>query len=104
MLTSSLGVTAGDPVVALITWALTYAVGRWCPARFKVQVRAILPAIAVLLAVAISAGAAQAQHQPLTIDVVLRGVGAAGAAVLGHSQLRELLKRLETSNDKQSQA
>lgn len=83
---------AADPAVALLAWALTFAVGRWCPKGVRVQVRKVLPLVAVLLACAVSAGVAAVQGEPLTVAVLLRGLGAAGAAVLAHSQLREALK------------
>lgn len=84
-------VDATDPLVVGLTWALTWAAGRWAiPARY----RGALPALAVLLAVAVRAGLDAAQGMPLTPETVARAVAAGGVAVMGHSQVREIQKAL----------
>lgn len=92
---SGVGVTMADPVVALITWVLALALGKWA-GRDKSKIRKVkhfLPIVAVLLATFCYALVEQFKGQTaLTPEVVLRGVLAAGTVVLGHSQWRELAK------------
>jgi hypothetical protein len=97
----ALGLDAGDPAVAVLTWALTEAARRLLTRAQAQRARHVLPVVAVLVAVAARAGWEAVQGAPLTLDVVLRGLGAAGIAALGHSQIREVEKaRAETRTRK----
>lgn len=89
-------VDATDPIVVAITWALTYALGRWAPG-LNGKLRPVLPVVALLLAVGLRAGMDTAQGQaPATtgewLAMLARGVAAGGAVVLAHSQVREVQK------------
>lgn len=88
----ALGLDAGDPAVALIAWALTLAVGRMLTRAQAAKARTALPMMAAAIAVGLRAAYAVSAGQPLTVDVVARGFGAAAVAVFAHSQARELAK------------
>ena len=76
--------------MVVLTWALTYAAGRWLP--WLQAHRALLPTVAVLLAVAARAALDATSGQPITVETVARGLAAGATAVLAHSQVRELVK------------
>lgn len=80
-----------DPLVFLLAWGLTYAAGRLCKGRTQ-KLRRALPAIAVMLAVVLRVLWAIWSNEGLSLATFLRAMGAAGTAVLCHSQLREILK------------
>jgi len=87
-----LGLDGADPLVAIVAWGLTEACSRLLSAAEARRARRFLPAVAVAIAVALRAAYEAVQGEPMTVDVLLRGAGAAGIAVLTHSQLRELRK------------
>lgn len=90
-----------DPVVALLAWGLTLLVGKLIDLTQRPKLRTALPIMAVLLAVA-ARSAIAAMDGTLYLDgmfhwdILLRGLAAGAAAVLGHSQMRELLKLVGT--------
>lgn len=94
-LATSAEVDATDPAVMVIAWGLTYAVGRWCPPDFETRVRPILPVVALLAACGARAAIDATQGEPLTLEALLRAVAAAGVAVMGHSQVREVHKAVK---------
>lgn len=80
-------IDATDPMVVLLAWGLTYICGKASP-----KTRKVLPIVAVLVAVAVRSAMAAVEGEPLSMDVLMRALGAAGVAVLGHSQMREVAK------------
>lgn len=87
-----------EPMVALITWFLTWALGRWMVVAERPKLRSALPLVALLLGVALQAVAEVVQGQPLAWSIVLQGLQVAGVTVLGHSALSELLKVVSTDD------
>lgn len=90
-------VDATDPAVMLLAWLLTALVKRAEPWLEKLGLapaflRASLPAIAVLMAVAIRASIVAVQGEPFSWDVLLRALAAGAMAVMVHSQVREVKK------------
>lgn len=85
-----------DPCVVLITWGLTWGVGRFCTKHMD-RLRHLLPVVALVLAVGARASLDTMLGVPLSWDSVFRGVASAGTAVLGHSQFREAVKALATN-------
>lgn len=81
-----------DPLVAIAAWGILLLVRKYSPKKMASWVRPALPFLAVLVAVFIRAGISASEGEPLTMGVLLRAVEAGGAAVLAHSQLRELVK------------
>ena len=81
-----------DPLVIVITWALTLAAGKAMVKTGKENLRKALPMVAVLIAVALRAGFDSVQGSELNAEVLLHGLSAAAIAVLGHSQVREFIK------------
>lgn len=86
-----LTVDATDPLVALLAWLLTSLVAKVGGKRTR-QVKHLLPAVAVLSAVALRAGVSAVEDAPVSVDTALRAVAAGGVAVLTHSQAREIQK------------
>lgn len=86
-----LGLNESDPLVAALTWLLLLC-ARHMAGDHATRFRLTIPTVAVLLAVALRAGIAAAQGDPVTAETVLRAVIAAAGAVLAHSQFRELVK------------
>jgi len=89
-----------DPIVVLLTWALTSVVGYFVNLVDKPKLRIALPMVAVLLATG-SQAALAAFDGTLVIDdafqwsVAMEGLAAGAMAVFGHSQMRELLKLVQ---------
>jgi hypothetical protein len=83
-----------DPLVVLLTWALTLVVGKLVKKGKFSKLRHMLPAFAVLGAVAIRAIIEASQGAELTVDTALRALAAGGVAVMGHSQIREIQKAM----------
>lgn len=84
-------VDATDPAVVIVTWGLTWLVGKYAP-WFSDRGRTIIPIVAVLLAVGVRAGIDASSGEPLAVSTVTRGIAAGAAAVMGHSQVREFQK------------
>jgi hypothetical protein len=84
-----------DPVVAVITWALTALAAKYAVPD---KLRALIPVLAILVATGLVAGLQASQGEPLSFATVIRGFGAGAAAIAGHSGFRELFKKL-TSDD-----
>lgn len=80
-----------DLLAAVVAWALTWAIAEHALAE---RLRPAIPALAVLLAVGLRAGADALAGVPLGLDTLLHGVAAGAGAVLAHSQVREVAKAL----------
>lgn len=89
---AALGLDGADPLVVVITWCLTEAASRLMTKAQASRARHALPAFAVLAAIGARAAIDAVGGEPITFDAVLRGLGAAGVAALGHSQMREVSK------------
>lgn len=87
-------VDSSDPTVAFLTWVLTWVAGRLVSGPKLQKLRHALPIAAVLIAIGLRAAIETSEGVELSLSTVLRGIAAGGAAVLGHSQLRELHKAL----------
>ena len=80
-----------DPIVVLVTWFLTFVVGKIVKDRGKLDaLRHVLPVIAVALAVGIRAGIDSAEGSPLTAQTVVRGIAEGAVAVMANSQVKHL--------------
>lgn len=89
-----------DPLVALFALMLTEALKRLLKPAALARIGPILPAIVVLTALALRAGYDAALTEGgLTWASVLRGLAAAGVAVLTHAQFRSVAKALTTPRD-----
>lgn len=80
-----------DPVVVALTWGLTQIAGL-VGDRISDHTRHALPVVALVIAVALRAGYVAVQGEPLTVDVLARGLAAGAVAVFLHSQVREVRK------------
>lgn len=90
-----------DPVVAILTWALTALASKYAlPDKF----RSLIPVIAILVATGLVAGLQAAQGEPLSFATVIRGLGVGAAAIAGHSGVRELLKALTSGKEEEPAA
>jgi hypothetical protein len=78
-----------DPVVAILTWALMAAARKWA---LPDRLRPIIPVLAILLATGLVAGLQAFEGEALSLQTVVRGLGAGAAAIAGHSGVRELSK------------
>jgi hypothetical protein len=78
-----------DPAVVILTWLLAYAFKNLVPTR---KARHLIPALAVLIAVAIRAVIGAIEGEPFTTALVLRALAAAAVAVFTNAQFRELSK------------
>lgn len=92
---SSVPFDGSDPLVALLAWGLAWLVHRYAPKAWSRWVRRLTPTVAVLLAVFLRAAWAVSQDEPFTVQVLLRAVAAGAVAVLGHSQIREVVKAVQ---------
>lgn len=92
--------TANPTLVILLTWFLTWLVGKFFTSK-QSKMRSALPAVAFLLAFGLEIGyhAINSAGSSLSWALVGRALGEAGAAVIAHSQFREVVKML--SDDKQ---
>lgn len=92
LVSSSLGqIDELDPVVAALTWALTWAAARWA---LPDRLRPAIPVLALAIAVGGVAAVSAVQGDPVTWHTLLRGLGAGAAAIAGHSGVREAQKAL----------
>ena len=91
-------VDATDPLVAVLAWAISAALSRYLGRRAR-RYRHAVPTVAVLVAVALRAAYAQGMDQPIDLALLLRAVAAGAAAVLGHSQFREIGKLTAKDRD-----
>jgi hypothetical protein len=83
-----------DPIVALFALVITEALKRMLkPAALK-RVGPVIPVVVVVLAMALRVGydAMLTDGGALTWATVLRGLAAAGVAVLTHTQFRSVAK------------
>lgn len=88
-------VDPSDPLVVIITWLLTLLAGKLINLAERPKLRTALPLVLLLVAVASRAAFTASEGvDAFSWDVVLRGLAAAGTAILAHSQLREVLKLL----------
>lgn len=84
-----------DPLIVIITWGLTVLLSKLPEgSSFEARIRNFIPAIAVLLAVAVRSGIDAANGEPFTVGTLLRALAAGAVAVLTHSQFREVVKIL----------
>ena len=88
----SADVDATDPLVVAITWVLTQVAAKFLTAGKWERYRAALPTIALFIAVGARAALDALSGEALTGESLLRALGAAGVAVLAHSQGREVVK------------
>lgn len=95
-MTTDLPLDATDPLIVILTWALTLGIrtvvkdnGKWD------KVRTVLPGIAILIAVGLRAAIETMEGQVLTTDSFLRAVAAGAVAVMMHSQARGIQKGLQ---------
>ena len=86
------GMDGSDPVVTVLAWGVVALLRRYAPASWEPFLRRATPGLVVLAAVFLRALIAVALSEPFTLASVLRALAAGGVAVLGHSQLRALLK------------
>lgn len=84
---------ANPSLVVLVSWLLTFAVGKFFSKRGQLKLRALLPSVALLTAVAIEVIFTSLSGQSLSWGIVLKALGEAGTAVIAHSQFREVMKR-----------
>lgn len=96
-MTPELTMDAADPLVIVLTWVLTWAVGRWMPGLKNH--RKVLPTVAVLIAVFIRAVMESTQGEPLTTQTILHGLSAGAITVMGHAQVRQFTKSRDTTED-----
>ena len=82
-----------DPTIALGALVLAEALKRLAPSLFE-RLSPVMPLIVVLLAVAIRALVDAVSAEGLTVTSFLRGLAAAGVAVLTHAQFRSVVKAL----------
>lgn len=93
-------VDPSDPIVALFALVLTEALKRLLKPAALARIGPVIPAIVVLTALALRAGYDAALTEGgLTWASVLRGLAAAGVAVLTHAQLRSVAKALTGPQD-----
>jgi len=83
-----------DPLVVVLTWALTFGVGKVFKGANLNKARHLLPMVAVLGAVALQAVIQASEGGALSLQSLGTALGAAGVAVLGHSQFSELKKAM----------
>lgn len=94
-------VDLSDPIVVVITWLLTWGASKLVKGQGEMdKFRHALPALAVLIALAVRVALDTAQGQTASVETLLRALAAAGVAVLGHSQLRGAQKALRGDPDK----
>ena len=84
---------ANATLVVFISWILTFAVGKLFKKNGATQLRALLPTIALLTAVAVEVIWTSVQGHDLSWALILKALGEAGTAVIAHSQFREVIKR-----------
>lgn len=84
-----------DAGVVVLTWLMTYGAGKLFAKLDMSHMRKALPAVAVVFAVGLSAGFESLSGNALNFSSVVTALGAAGVAVLGHSQVREIFKAME---------
>lgn len=93
---------ATDPLVIFTTWALTQIVGNLFDLTERPKLRVALPAIAVLIAVLIRVTGAtwtEGWAEGFAWPVLWCGLVDGAIAVLGHSQLREVLKLVKPGEE-----
>ena len=83
-----------DPFILISTWVWVSVIGTLLVKRGLGQWRALLPFVAVLVAVGTRAIVDQVGGDPLTLDTIWRGLAAGAVTVLSHSQFREGIKVL----------
>ncbi|MEE9365174.1 MAG: hypothetical protein V3W44_00670 [Dehalococcoidales bacterium] len=82
-----------DPLVALLTWLMTFVASKYAlPARL----RPAIPLVAIVIATGLMAAAESMQGEALSGATLVRGLGAGAAAIAGHSGVREALKVLSS--------
>lgn len=81
-----------DPIVAAMAWAITSVVSGFLPKDKHADLRRALPTIALISAIGVRAAIDALDGEPVNGETVLRALGAAGVAVLAHSQAREVSK------------
>ena len=83
---------SSDPVVVAFTWALTWAAGKLFVKAGLEKARKFLPGVAILAAIACRVVFDSMAGIDFSTDALLHALAAAGVAVLGHSQFREIVK------------
>lgn len=83
---------ANPTLVIFTSWILTFALGKLFKEKGADRLRALLPTVALLTAVAVEVIWSSVQGQDLSWSLILKAVGEAGTAVIAHSQFREFMK------------
>lgn len=81
-----------DPVVAMIAWALTFAVSKMPKIGESKNLRSALPLVAVLIAVGARTAMDSLSGVAFSWATIGHAIAAGGLAVLAHSQFSELMK------------
>ena len=89
-----------DPVVAVLTWALTAAAAKWA---LPEKLRPAIPVLAILLATGLVAVLQAVEGEALSLQTVVRGLGAGAAAIAGHSGAREVGKIVLSSSGEEAE-
>ena len=79
-------------LVVIISWFMTWAIGKFFNAKGQARLRKALPSVAVLTALAIEVVYSSLNGHDLSWGLVVKALGEAGGAVIAHSQFRELVK------------
>ena len=90
-------------LVVVISWFLTWAIGKFFNAKGQVKLRKMLPSVAVLTALAIEVVYSSLNGHDFSWGLVVKALGEAGGAVIAHSQFRELVKPPAPSSDEAQQ-
>lgn len=81
-----------DPLVAALAWAITSVVSSFLKGERHAKMRRALPTVALVMAVGVRAAIDAFEGEPVSSETFVRALGAAGVAVLAHSQVREVSK------------
>ena len=92
---------ANPTLVIILTWLLTWLVGKFLSSKGQTKLRGLLPAIAFLMAIGLEVAysAITSEDVSLSWGVVLRALGEAGTAVIAHSQFREIVKTMSAKHE-----
>jgi hypothetical protein len=82
-----------DPLVALLTWVMTFVASKYA---LPDRLRPAIPFVAIVIATGLMAAIESVQGEPLSAATLIRGLGAGAAAIAGHSGVREVLKVLSS--------
>lgn len=89
--------TETDPLVAVLSWLLTWGAGRWGLAE---EHRGALPFVALLVAVAARGAIDATSGLPLTLATVASGLWAGACAIVMHDTARGAAKVATARRDR----